>query len=100
VLGPSDYSLAKQKKPRKSAVPPQPVPECITMQIVSLAKDEDIKPSRLLSDVVWTYRICRLLGISCSVQSISDTNEMKEKADVLVKLLRGRMKSLMKRRIE
>jgi hypothetical protein len=70
------------------------------MQIVSLADDEDIKPSSLLSDAIWTYRICRLFSISYSVQTVTVTDDRKDKADLLVKILRGRIKILMKRHIE
>ena len=66
-------------------------------EIVLNGEDRDgVKPSELLSDRLWVSIICRLFSVDEVAANLS--NEAKERADLLVKLLRGRMTTFMNRR--
>jgi hypothetical protein len=62
--------------------------------------DQGDMPSSLLSDEAWIGRVCELFDAEYLIPAVSVTNEMKSKGDLLVKLMRGRLKSLLKKRIE
>ena len=45
-------------------------------------------------------RMCQIFQLEYSIPSVTVTNEMKIKGDLLIKLMRGQMKTFLKRRID
>ena len=74
--------------------------------VISFSNDNDtdngngILPSKLPEHKEWPKQMYILLGIDVMLESFFVTNAMKAKGDYLVKILRGQMKQLLKKRIE
>jgi hypothetical protein len=70
--------------------------------IISFSNDNDdsVLPSKLLDHEEWLKRMHVLFGIDDMLGSFSVTNAIKAKGDYLVKILRGQMKQLLKKRIQ
>jgi hypothetical protein len=82
----------------ESAEPPEP--NTAVAEIVLDGVDCNmIKPSDLLSSPMWLSSACRLFRIDRGSDPISTvTQDEKDRADLLVKILRGRMHTFMNRR--
>jgi len=65
-----------------------------------LDHDQGCISSTLLEDEQWIGRVCQLFDAEYLIPTVTVTNEMKSKGDFLVNLMRGRLKTLLKRRIE
>ena len=59
--------------------------------------DQGDMPSLLLSNDEWIGRMCQLFAVEYLIPSVPVTHEMKIKGDILVKLMRGQMKTFLKR---
>jgi hypothetical protein len=62
--------------------------------------ERNLLPSDLLRDDNWKNHVCELFGLDPLVPSLCVDVEMKEKGDMLVKMLRDRMKRFLKNRIQ
>ena len=76
---------------------PAPNDRSTIAEVVLDGGDHDgVKPSELLSDRLWISIVCRLFSVDEVAANL--TIEAKERADLLVKLLRGRLTMFMNRR--
>ena len=91
---------SKQKKPPRTAI--IPIVPVLEQTFVSLSDGQESKvlSSTIMSSQAWISQTCELFGVAYLLPSITVTNTIKGKADFLAKLLRGCMKSFLKRRIE
>ena len=78
-----------------------PLAERDDIAVIDLRSNNDftVKPSHLLQNEEWLQQTIELFSVEKLVPSLTVDDAMKEKADLLVGMLRDRMKSLVKRRI-
>jgi hypothetical protein len=65
-----------------------------------LAHKQGNMPSSLLGDEEWIGRVCQLFDMEYLIPAVTVTDEMKSTGDFLVDLMRGQLKTFLKKRIE
>jgi hypothetical protein len=95
----SDDTDTERNPQEEEAVGTPPAPMIVELSIVN-GIETAVLPSQLLSSATWAGVACELFRVDETVQNpfVRVNDEMKQRADLLVKILRSRLDAFMRKR--